>query len=104
MTSSIKYVLARYEHGRWIADCPHCNGAELARPGEDFLCGSHFADEAAALKSRSPRNNSKTIASQRGQRYRVRFPTDKNRIEAELRQKDRAAMHWRPTKQTSLEK
>lgn len=104
MNSSIKYVLARYEHGRWIADCPHCNGAELARPGEDFLCGSHFAHEAAARRAHSPRINSKAISMERGQRYPVRFPAEKNQIEANLRQKDRALMHWRPTKQTNLEK
>ena len=31
-------ILARVNHGRWIADCPDCAGAELARDGRLFIC------------------------------------------------------------------
>lgn len=33
-------VDAYVNHGRWVADCPLCNGAELVAPGEAMLCGS----------------------------------------------------------------
>jgi len=33
-------VKARLNHGRWLADCPDCNGAEIVRPGYRFICGS----------------------------------------------------------------
>lgn len=32
-------VVARVDHGRWIADCPDCNGAEYVDPDEPvFFC------------------------------------------------------------------
>lgn len=32
-------VQARVNHGRWIADCPYCAGAELvSRKGREFYC------------------------------------------------------------------
>lgn len=32
-------VVARIDHGRWIADCPDCNGAEYVDPDEPvFFC------------------------------------------------------------------
>ena len=33
-------VKARVDHGRWLADCPLCNGAELVSPGKPFRCQS----------------------------------------------------------------
>lgn len=33
-------IQARLEQGRWLADCPKCNGAELVYPGESFVCGN----------------------------------------------------------------
>lgn len=34
-----KAVTARIDHGRWIADCEDCNGAEYVDPGEPvFFC------------------------------------------------------------------
>lgn len=93
---AIEFIEARYEHGRWIADCPHCNGAELVRPGEKFLCGSHWALEADSRRAQEPGINSKRISQERGQRYAVRFPTNRAKIERNLRNQPRAAMHWRP--------
>lgn len=29
---------ARVNHGRWLADCPACNGAELVALGRRFVC------------------------------------------------------------------
>lgn len=33
-------VFARVERGRWIADCPNCNGAEWVAEGVPFFCFS----------------------------------------------------------------
>jgi hypothetical protein len=33
-----KSVKARVDFGRWIADCPDCNGAEYVNPGDPFYC------------------------------------------------------------------
>ncbi len=33
-------IKARMNHGRWLADCPDCNGAELVLPGQKFICQS----------------------------------------------------------------
>lgn len=37
------YLHPRLNHGRWITDCPDCNGAELAWRGVDFQCMSEMA-------------------------------------------------------------
>ncbi len=31
-------VIARINHGRWVANCPFCPSAELVEPGEAFFC------------------------------------------------------------------
>lgn len=33
-------VYAYANHGRWVADCPSCNGAEHVKEDELFLCGT----------------------------------------------------------------
>ena len=37
-------AIARINHGRWLADCPYCDGAELVHPDERFFvclsCGN----------------------------------------------------------------
>jgi hypothetical protein len=39
-TETGESIYARVNHGRWLADCPVCRGAELVTEGEPFLCGS----------------------------------------------------------------
>ena len=37
--------VARVEHGRWLVDCPHCNGAELTdKLWNSTICGSCGAE------------------------------------------------------------
>lgn len=31
-------VIAEFNHGRWIARCPDCNGAEEVKRGQKFWC------------------------------------------------------------------
>lgn len=40
MPKSTLTTQARLNHGRWLADCPVCNGAELVVPGRPFRCQS----------------------------------------------------------------
>lgn len=57
-------VMAYINHGRWVADCPACNGAELVEQGHRMLCGSCGAvhdvdwpsdiDEAETLLEQRP--------------------------------------------------
>jgi hypothetical protein len=35
-------VPAYVNHGRWVADCPDCNGAELVTPNEPMMCDACF--------------------------------------------------------------
>ena len=64
-TIAVAYV----NHGRWVADCPECNGAEIIAQGQTMLCGScgaehqvDFPDKptregiVAALTVRKPSN------------------------------------------------
>ncbi len=96
MSAAIQFVTARFDHGRWIADCPHCNGAEQARPGEKFTCGSHFAQEAETRRPQEPGIRAKDISRERGQEYLLHFPNNKRQIEKSLRHRPRHQMHWRP--------
>ncbi len=95
MTEIIEFVEARYEEGRWVADCPHCNGAERVLPGEDFLCGSHWADLADQRQVQEPGLTAKDISSEVGQQYPVRFPNEKTQIEATFRGLPRHQVSWR---------
>lgn len=70
-------IKARFNQGRWIADCPHCNGAELAMPGEAFICGNPVCPDLTFS-------------------YSVKFPKFKAQIEEILRQRPIANMNWEP--------
>lgn len=48
-------VHAYINHGRWVADCPNCNGAELVASGMPMVCGSCGAEHAVTF----PRNRPK---------------------------------------------
>lgn len=37
---SDKTATAKFQDGRWLADCPECYGAERVHPDHKFLCGS----------------------------------------------------------------
>ena len=59
-------IEARINHGRWIADCPYCSGAELADPSnKKFFCLHCFMEE---------NGNRPTVA---------RFPPKPQRLEIE---------------------
>lgn len=68
-------VRAEVNHGRWLARCPRCPGAELVQPDDPVMwclsCGA------------GP--------------YRVRFPRERRQIEALLLLRPRPeARNWRP--------
>jgi len=33
-------IHTRLNNGKWIVDCPNCNGAEIVYPGHPFICGN----------------------------------------------------------------
>ncbi len=72
-------VEARLEHGRWIADCPFCNGAEVvSRQAREFFCLSCG------------------MTANGGQPMRVRFPRERAEIERVLQARQARNQHWRP--------
>ena len=90
MRKATKLLNARFNHGRWIVECPNCNGAELAFPGKPFVCGSEQAEMAkSGRKSRLPK-------------YQVHFPRQEqiNLAMAVLRLRDVKNMNWNPTLET----
>jgi hypothetical protein len=94
-----KILDARMNHGRWIVDCPNpaCKGAELARPGEDFICSDCYIEEALASDGAvGATARAREIARVRGEVYAVRFPADKAAIEAVLRPRPLKHMNWQP--------
>ena len=53
-------LMARVDHGRWLADCLRCPGAELVAEGRPFVCEScGFTSE---MPPRFPRARSKIEA------------------------------------------
>ncbi len=74
---AVNFVVARVDHGRWLADCPRqplCPGAERVRFNISFVCG---------LCKLGP--------------LWVVFPPDREEIEVELIKRPMAAnRNWRP--------
>lgn len=96
---------ARMNHGRWIVDCPNpeCRGAELARPGEPFVCSDCHIQEAieqGGVAGASTR--ARQIAESRGEVYALHFPADKAAIEAALRPRPLESMNWTPGESQDL--
>ena len=97
-----KEAFARYEHGRWLIDCPNCNGAELYKPDTDFVCGTCYPD-AFSMTSRpgpiDPKTKKQTVypmpdemrrieararAAKEGNAFRVVFVLPKEEVEKRL--------------------
>lgn len=77
-------VEARVDHGRWLADCPFCNGAELVTEDDPiFLCLSCGNAEV------------------KGELLDVKFPSLSTRKQAEdlLRARSRHHRNWDPAKE-----
>ena len=72
-----EFVIARVNHGRWIADCPICRGAEMVKETQDFLCGSC------------------------GAFGRVKWPKDIAAIEAALAVRPMGNQNWTPDEKVS---
>jgi len=65
-------VSAYINHSRWVIDCPNCNSGIAGLPGV-----------------------SEVVCLECGERYRVTFPQDRERIEEALLQRPRTNRHWR---------
>lgn len=65
-------VVARAEHGRWLADCP-CGGARLVQPGVAFWCADCGHGPVP-----------------------VRWPDDREAIDAVLMARPIGNRHWFP--------
>lgn len=72
-------VAARLEHGRWLADCPYCGGAELVsrRQGEFFCLSCGMAENG-------------------GQAMRAVFPAAREEIEGILAPRRPLNRNWLP--------
>lgn len=72
-------VEAHLEHGRWLAHCPFCAGAELvSRESREFFCFS------CGMQANG------------GKPMRVVFPRNRARIEAVLERREADNQHWHP--------
>lgn len=77
-------LFAYHNHGRWIAECPHCHFAIAVRPGfVDFLCG------------RLP--NGRLLKTGCGLEAKVQWPADVEGIEVALAERSRTEnRNWLP--------
>lgn len=69
-------VSARVNHGRWLANCQYCAGAELVEPGEVFFCFS------CGMKQND------------GHPAEVVFPKDRTAIDDALRARAEENQNW----------
>ncbi len=72
-------VPARVNHGRWLADCPYCAGAELVETNEVFYCFSCGMEK----------NGSHPAA--------VTFPANRAEIERVLELREIDNQNWFPS-------
>jgi hypothetical protein len=106
-----KKAKARFNHGRWIADCPDCLGAENVSPGEKFICGNEFPNKHAHLYKKvktkkgdryirgpdiAKRKRAAADAAAQGKRYSVVWPKDAEEIVQVLRMRPTENMNWEP--------
>ncbi len=73
-------VIARVNHGRWIANCPFCAGAELVEPGEIFFCLGADPDGGMAKNGNHP--------------MAVVFPENRAEIEQALQARPIENQNW----------
>lgn len=77
-------VKAYISDGRWVADCPQCNCAEVVRVGQPFKCGGTLAGGFHGA------------ATACGFVAEVEFPADKLAIEKALIDKPVSQRNWKP--------
>lgn len=89
-------VIARINHGRWLADCVRtgCRGAELVRPGVPFICGSCYPQ--AFSGDPDERARWLRIAAARGEAHEVEFPAEAAQIESVLGVREPDHRNWTP--------
>jgi len=78
-------IKARINHGRLIADCPDCAGAEFAALGMQFYCTSEF-----------PGPQGYQAAAMAGRVYDVEFPPDLSEIWSVLHARPEENQNWEP--------
>ena len=82
---SDNHIVARVNHGRWIADCPYCGGAELADATEpDF----------GWLRRGNPGGNKENIGD--GLVMPIDFPAQIRGIEKALSARPELNRNWEP--------
>lgn len=97
---------ARLNHGRWIADCPNCNSADFAVPGEDFAClveALGRAREEFRAVGRDTFSNTREELLARAveirallPHYPVEFPKNKAAIDAAVAGRPVENQNWEP--------
>ncbi len=75
-------VIARVNHGRWVANCPFCAGAELVEPGAVFFCLGADPDGGMAKNGNHP--------------MAVVFPVNRAEIESALQARPIENQNWTP--------
>lgn len=109
-------IEARYNHGRWIADCPFCaNAAEEVSPGDLFLCGNEFPGKHAVtwrdievskngkkvkqqvrVADRVIRQRAWDLGKEAGKIYKIKFHEEKKEVERITRMRPPENQNWVP--------
>lgn len=84
-------VYAYANHGRWVADCPRCNGAELVQfPQSEFVCSGSLVPEVRKMGQPTP---PRMLCGFRGA---LQWPVERVEIERALDLRPMAEnMNWR---------
>lgn len=106
-------IYARFNHGRWIADCPNCPSATVVKIGDEMvICGACYPDKLAKKWSLLPSGNpipssdkskqdsAKELAYSMSEVYEIVFPDDAKLAEEVLRKRKIEHQHYYPKKES----
>ena len=85
-------VKAFVNHGRWIANCPNCKGAEIVHEGAPFICYSEYMQ----LLGRDPDIIAREMERARRNQaiFEVEFPKNKSEIDDVLNRRKEENRNW----------
>lgn len=102
----MKTIKARFNHGRWIWDCPKCNTGNTISPGQKLaICGDCWPGKRALKEAvingvivrgvdKLRQDTAKRMAMAQGEVYKISFPKDHAAIEEVLRARKTEHQSW----------
>jgi len=104
----MKKILARFNCGQWLWDCPTCSAGNKIEPGQTMaFCGDCYRDKFAIKRAvingvivegvdKTKQDAAKEQAWAENKVYKISFPRDYRKITDALRGRRAEHMSWEP--------